>query len=112
MEKYYEKNNQVIYNCDNLELLKKLEDNSINLIYCDILYNTGKVFDDYNDNFEAQRITIYDADKAKVLYMVGEQVLLPPLVWIQKLVKLLVRLMKKRIVKHLFKKHLQSYLNS
>jgi len=50
MEKYYEKNNQIIYNCDNLELLKNLEDKSINLIYCDILYNTGKVFDDYNDN--------------------------------------------------------------
>lgn len=50
MEKYYDENNQTIYNCDNLELLKNLEDNSINLIYCDILYNTGKVFDDYNDN--------------------------------------------------------------
>ena len=50
MEKYYDKNNQTIYNCDNLELLKNLDDNSINLIYCDILYNTGKVFDDYNDD--------------------------------------------------------------
>ena len=49
-QKYYDKNNQTIYNCDNLELLKNLKDNSINLIYCDILYNTGKVFDDYNDN--------------------------------------------------------------
>jgi len=27
-----------------------MPDNSVNLIYCDILYNTGKVFDDYNDN--------------------------------------------------------------
>ena len=50
MKKYYNKNNQIIYNCDNLELIKSLEDNSINLIYFDILYNTGKVFDDYNDN--------------------------------------------------------------
>ena len=50
MEKYYDKNNQTIYNCDNLELLRSLDDNSINLIYCDILYNTGNVFDDYNDN--------------------------------------------------------------
>ena len=50
MEKYYEKNNQVIYNCDNLELLKSLDTECIDLIYCDILYNTGKVFDDYNDN--------------------------------------------------------------
>ena len=50
MKKYYEKDNQTIYNCDNLELLKELESESIDLIYCDILYNTGKVFDDYNDN--------------------------------------------------------------
>lgn len=50
MEKYYEKDNQVIYNCDNLDLLKELESESVDLIYCDILYNTGKVFDDYNDN--------------------------------------------------------------
>ena len=34
---------------DNLELLKKLPDNSIDLIFCDILYNTGKTFDDYED---------------------------------------------------------------
>ena len=50
MKKYYEKYNQVIYNCDNLDLLRELDSNSINLIYCDILYNTGKKFDDYNDN--------------------------------------------------------------
>lgn len=35
---------------DNLELMKQLPDDSINLIYCDILYNTGKKFKDYNDN--------------------------------------------------------------
>lgn len=34
---------------DNMELLKSLPDNSIDLIFCDILYNTGKVFDDYED---------------------------------------------------------------
>lgn len=39
-----------IYKCDNLELLHTLRSNSINLIYCDILYNTGKKFDDYDDN--------------------------------------------------------------
>lgn len=50
MEKYYNEDNQIIYNCDNLDLLKNLKSNSIDLIYCDILYNTGKVFDDYNDN--------------------------------------------------------------
>lgn len=39
-----------VYCMDNLELLKQLEDDTIDLIYCDILYNTGKKFKDYNDN--------------------------------------------------------------
>ena len=39
MKKYYDKNNQTIYNCDNLELLKSLESNSINVIYCITLVN-------------------------------------------------------------------------
>lgn len=40
--------NQLFLN-DNLEVLKDLPDNSIDLIFCDILYNTGKTFDDYDD---------------------------------------------------------------
>ena len=39
-----------VYCMDNLDLLKRIKDNSIDLIYCDILYNTGKKFKDYNDN--------------------------------------------------------------
>ena len=39
-----------IYCIDNLKLLKQLPSNSINLIYCDILFNTGKKFKDNNDN--------------------------------------------------------------
>ncbi len=35
---------------DNLTLLKRLPNKSVDLIYCDILYNTGKKFKDYNDN--------------------------------------------------------------
>lgn len=35
---------------DNLELLKRLPDESIDLIYSDILYNTGRKFDDFDDN--------------------------------------------------------------
>jgi site-specific DNA-methyltransferase (adenine-specific) len=35
---------------DNLDLLKRLPNNYIDLIYCDILFNTGKKFKDYNDN--------------------------------------------------------------
>ena len=34
---------------DNLELLESLPSKSIDLIFCDILYNTGKTFDDYVD---------------------------------------------------------------
>lgn len=34
---------------DNLSLLRVLPNDSIDLIFCDILYNTGKTFDDYND---------------------------------------------------------------
>lgn len=47
---YYSDDVVRIFNTDNFELLKELPDKSINLIYCDILYNTGKKFDDYNDN--------------------------------------------------------------
>ena len=49
-KEYYREKGIAIYQCDNLELLKSMADKSVNLIYCDILYNTGKVFDDYNDN--------------------------------------------------------------
>ena len=38
-----------VYHLDNLELLKRLDTESINLIYCDILYGTGKKFKDYQD---------------------------------------------------------------
>jgi DNA modification methylase len=50
LEPYYKNKNYKLYQCDNLELLNSLSDNYIDLIYCDILYNTGKNFDDYNDN--------------------------------------------------------------
>lgn len=38
-----------IHLCDNLELLQKLENESVDLIYCDILYGTGREFNDYTD---------------------------------------------------------------
>lgn len=46
----YDKNDIKIYQSDNLELLKQTKTESINLIYCDILYNSGKKFDDYDDD--------------------------------------------------------------
>ena len=39
-----------LFNIDNIKLMNELPDSSIDLIYCDILYNTGKKFDDYDDN--------------------------------------------------------------
>lgn len=51
--KYYEKNGITIYHCDNSKLLRKIESESVNLIYSDILYNTGKRFNDYDDNLGA-----------------------------------------------------------
>lgn len=50
MSLYYSESGIEIYHEDNLELLRRLKSGSINLIYCDILYNTGKIFDDYSDN--------------------------------------------------------------
>ena len=38
-----------VYCMDNLELLKQLPCDSIDLIYCDILYGTGRNFGDYQD---------------------------------------------------------------
>mgnify|MGYP002507817665 CR=1 FL=1 len=35
--------------CDNLELMSKIESNTVDLIYCDILYGTGRKFADYQD---------------------------------------------------------------
>lgn len=38
------------YCMDNLELMKQMPDSYIDLIYCDILYNTGRKFRDYDDD--------------------------------------------------------------
>lgn len=38
-----------LFRMDNLDLLKSMPDHSVDLIFCDILYNTGKTFDDYED---------------------------------------------------------------
>lgn len=39
----------IIKNCDNMDLLLSQSDNSIDMIYCDILYGTGRNFGDYQD---------------------------------------------------------------
>ena len=55
MNKYKKRSDNIIelnkvYYMDNLELLKQMQDESVDLIYCDILYNTGKKFRDYDDD--------------------------------------------------------------
>ena len=35
--------------CDNLELMSQIPDSTIDLIYCDVLYGTGRKFKDYQD---------------------------------------------------------------
>ncbi len=41
--------NNEIYCCDNLKLLKRLSNEHIDLIYCDILYGTGHKYKEYED---------------------------------------------------------------
>lgn len=50
IELKFDKKDIKIYKGDNIEVLNILDSNSVNLIYCDILYNSGKTFDDYKDN--------------------------------------------------------------
>ena len=38
-----------VFCSDNLELMKTIESNTVDLIYCDILYGTGRKFKDYQD---------------------------------------------------------------
>jgi len=41
---------------DNLELMAEMQDNTVDLIYCDILYGTGKDFIDYKDLYPMREI--------------------------------------------------------
>ena len=42
--------------CDNLELISKIESKTVDLIYCDILYGTGRNFMDYKDLYPIREI--------------------------------------------------------
>lgn len=44
-------------------------------VFSDEVYPLDKLLDDYIENFEPQRITIYDAEQGKVLHMAGAKVL-------------------------------------
>jgi site-specific DNA-methyltransferase (adenine-specific) len=43
----------MIHKCDNLELISRLQNECIDLIYSDVLFNTGKVFKDFSDKFSS-----------------------------------------------------------
>lgn len=58
MKAYYNNSGIRIYQEDNINVLRSIRDESINLIYCDILYNTGKVFDDYADKLGSPKEAI------------------------------------------------------
>jgi DNA modification methylase len=49
IESYYKTENCELYHCDNFKLLEQLPDEFVDLIYCDILYGTGRNFGDYQD---------------------------------------------------------------
>lgn len=58
MELKFNKKGIKIIKGDNVEVLKSLESESLDLIYCDILYNSGKEFDDYNDNLGTPQMAV------------------------------------------------------
>ena len=47
-----------VHICDNITLLNKLDSECVDLIYCDILYGTGKKFKDYNSE-RANKVVDY-----------------------------------------------------
>lgn len=47
-----------VYQMDNLDLMKSLDGESVDLIYCDILYNTKRKFKDYVDNLGSTLETV------------------------------------------------------
>ena len=57
-----------LYCMDNLELMKQLPDESIDLIYCDVLYGTGRDFGDYKDISNNKQI-IYDFYRPRIAEM-------------------------------------------
>jgi site-specific DNA-methyltransferase (adenine-specific) len=71
---YYKTDKASLFQCDNLELLKALPDNRIDLIYSDILYSTGKNFKDYQDIFYKKDV-VYDfyLPRIKEMYRVLQE---------------------------------------
>lgn len=54
---------------DNLELMQQMPDNYIDLIYCDILYGTGRNFKDFQDlKADKQIIDEFYVSRIKEMY--------------------------------------------
>lgn len=67
MENYTDK----VFCIDNLELMKKIPDNSVDLIYCDILYGTGRDFGDYKDiKANKEEVKEFYTPRIKELYRI------------------------------------------
>jgi DNA modification methylase len=57
-----------LFNIDNLELMNKLPDSSVDLIYCDVLYGTGRDFGDYKD-ISSNKQVIYNFYQPRIKEM-------------------------------------------
>ena len=78
MKPYYKTDNCALYQCDNLDLMKLLPDNYIDLIYCDPPFSTGKIFKMRDNEF-----AFYDK------YLLTELIefLLPRIIEIKRILK-------------------------
>jgi len=57
--------------CDNLDLMAEISDNTIDLIYCDILYGTGRDFGDFKDlKQDRQEIEVHYISRIKEMYRI------------------------------------------
>jgi len=63
-----------VYHCDNMELMKQIDSDFIDLIYCDILYGTGNKYKEYTD-LKADRKVIEDfyIPRVKEMYRILKQ---------------------------------------
>lgn len=60
-----------IYCMNNLKLLKQVDDNSIDLIYSDILYATGRKFESYEDlSYDKETVFKFYDDRIKEMYRI------------------------------------------
>lgn len=60
-----------LYCCDNLELLKQLPSNSVDLVYADVLYATGRNFGEYQDlKYDKQEVYDFYTPRIEEIYRI------------------------------------------